>query len=112
MKRVVHLKIETDGAGAATVQTNFYGELIAIDLTLGTLSTPDIAITEEPAGTEILTVAGVAADTRYYPSAEAAGTDGAGLTEYAHVVVLGKLQVAVTGGGANKSGEIRLLVDR
>ena len=111
MRRVIHLKLKTDGSGDAVAQTNFYGELLAVDVAIGDMTTPDIDITEEPAGTSVLSVTGLAADTRYLPAAESADTDGSALGSYAHPVILGKLQVAVSGGGATKSGTVRLLVD-
>lgn len=105
-----NVAIKTDGAGAATVDIAFRGPVRAIRVEVGDLSTPDFEITDEPAGTNILTVAGVAADANYYPQvATTDPADGTAGDDFTSPVVFGKLRIAVTGGGASKSGLVRIV---
>lgn len=105
--------IVTDGAGAASVTVRGVLVLRCIDFELGTLSTPDIDLTDEETGTVILSVDGVAADTRYVPTI--LGTDDAGADVTGAALpfpVMGRIQVEVTGGGATKTGRLVLMYER
>lgn len=106
--------ITTDGTGVDLSTVRAGGCIVrAIRLTLGTLTTPDLAITEEPAGTDIWTEAGIAADKSVVPLL--VGQDDAGVNIAASAVpvpVIDRIQVAISGGGANKTGEIVLLLER
>lgn len=106
--------LTTDGTGAASATISVRGAAVlrCIDFELGDLSTPDIDITDEPTGTVVLSVNGVAADTRYVPTilgTDDAGADvvGAGLS----FPIMGGLQIVIAGGGATKTGTFQLLYE-
>jgi hypothetical protein len=106
--------LTTDGAGAASTTVSLRGmaALRCIDFQIGDLSTPDIDITDEPTGTVALSVNGVAADTRYVPTI--LGTDNAGANVVGAAVpfvVMGGLLIAITGGGATKTGHFQILYE-
>ncbi len=105
--------IITDGSGVASADVRIGGgRLFAVKVELGTLSTPDIHLTDEPDGVSLLTVAGVAVDTRYNLAALAAKADGTASTTYVPVPVLGRVHVVVSGGGATKTGRLVFLIER
>jgi hypothetical protein len=110
----IPLRIRTATDGTATVKTSAHpGLLIGVNVIKGTLSTPDITITDEPLGTVLLDVDGLATDAQYRLVAAAQGDDGANVVgAYAPPVVLGRIQVAVSGAGSKKEGQVTLLVDR
>lgn len=83
-----------------------------VRLELGTLSTPDITITEQPGNKTLLSVTAVAADTDWLPSdlastAAAGGADVAGAA--LPVPVLDRIQINVTGGGNTLTGRLIFL---
>lgn len=105
--------IVTDGTGVASADVRIGGGILhCVALELGTLSTPDIALTDEPAGIALLTVAGVAADTRWNLGTLAQKPDGTNSTTYVRVPVMGRIHVAVTGGGNVKTGRLVFLIER
>ncbi len=74
---------------------------------LGTLSTPDITITEEPGGKTLLGVLAVAADTDYVPTVLGQDSAGADIVDVGlPTLVLSRIQVAVAGGGDTKTGRL------
>jgi hypothetical protein len=92
------------------------GQLLAIEVLIGDLSTPDIDVTDDTYSKTFLSVDGVAADTVYYPSeflqaADASTTSlvGTSMKGAAPAVCMGNLKTVVTGGGANKTGHIKFL---
>jgi hypothetical protein len=100
--------IVTNGSGVSAASVRLgAARLLAIDVALGTLSTPDITITEQPANVVVMAVAGLAASTRYNPSVALTGDDGAAVAgAFGPYVALGRLDVAIAGGGATKIGEL------
>ena len=83
------------------------------DYVIGTLSTPDIDITDGVYGTSLLSVNGVAANTLYRPGIQLQDDSGAGIAgAYASPPIFGTLKVVVTGAGNAKSGTIDLLFSR
>jgi len=106
--------IVTDGTGVASATVRAGGlKLLAIEVELGTLSTPDIAITDEPSTRELLSVAGLAADAHYTCGVQLQDTDGTNLTgAFGVPIVTGRIEIAVTGGGAAKSGNVTLVMER
>lgn len=109
--------ITTDETGAWQAQYSVRGQLLAVFVELGdggtALSTPDIAITDEPSGDNLLTVAGVASDGKYYPQVITNDpADGTAGDDYTSPGIFGKVQVAVAGGGDTKSGKVHLLIAR
>jgi len=111
--QVKSVPIVTAADGSATVTVRAGGVVIrAIRVELGTLSTPDFTITEQPGNTGILAVAGVAADGTYYPTVladNASGVDvvGAGLA----IPVYDRIQIVVAGGGDTKTGRLIFLLE-
>lgn len=111
---VKSVPITTDGSGVDQTTIRAGGVILrGIRIELGTLSTPDIAITEEPAGTTILAVTGLAADKSVVPLIE--GQDDAGddiVGSAVAVPVYDRIQIATSGGGDTKTGRVVLLLER
>lgn len=108
----VPLTTASDGTAARDVRMGSC-QLLAVKVELGDLSTPDITLTDEPTGTELLAVTGVAADTLYTLAAAVQGSDGEDVSgAYAPPMVLGRIHVAVAGGGDTKTGRLVLVVNR
>lgn len=102
--------VETDASGDFTYERRLAGVVKGIAVDVGDLSTPDIDITDGVWTTSILSVNGVAADTIYQPVVAAVGTDGVAITgQYVSPAIFGSLKIVVAGGGASKTGTIRLL---
>lgn len=111
------LTMKTDSGGDAVAVAPLVGRLVAVDVDLGDLSTPDIDVTDEPAGTSLLSVNGVAADTRYHLATKMQDSTGGdadsdGGDVFTAPTVLGQVKVVIAGGGANKTGTVRLLCER
>lgn len=113
---VKQISIRTDGSGAYTYTRSFKGVIYGIELVIGTLSTPDIDVTDSKYSKTLLSVDGVAADTMYTPSeflqaadATTAALVGTGMKAAAPAAIMGTLSVAVTGGGANTRGTVYIL---
>ena len=111
---VKSVPIVTDGAGAASVTVRAGGLVLrAVRLELGTLSTPDITLTEEPGSTAILAVTGVAADTTWYPTVLGDNGSGVDVTGAAlPIPVYDRILVVVAGGGATTTGRLVLMYER
>jgi hypothetical protein len=109
---VQRVPITTDGTGADQSTVNLGPCVLRmVRLELGTLTTPDIDLTEQDNNRTILTVAAVAADTDYFPAV--AGSDDTGAdVEALPAPIIGRLQLDVAGGGANKTGELTILYER
>jgi hypothetical protein len=106
------LRMTTDANGAASASRPLIGRLLAVDVDLGTLDTSDITVKDE-AGTTLLSVVGLAAAARYNPTVAAQNNAGANIAgSYVPPAVLGALTVTLAGGGANKTGTIKLLCER
>jgi hypothetical protein len=104
--------VSTDTGGDFEWERALFGVVRGISVEIGTLTTPDIAITDDTWGTSLLSVTGLAADAVYRPSAPlqaAAGTDIADSS--APATVMGRIKVAVSGGGSQKTGRIHLLLE-
>jgi hypothetical protein len=107
----------TDGAGAFSVSVTAPGLVRAVAVDLGTLSTPDLVITDAVTADNILTVAGIAADTRYQPKivatdpADGSALDSAGDVAYESPACMGTMTIAITGGGAVTTGTLYLLLE-
>ena len=85
----------------------------AIRVLVGTLSMPDITITEQPSNTTILAVTGLAADASYVPLMVGQDHAGADITGSAvPIPVVDRIQIAIAGGGDTKTGQVSLLLER
>lgn len=109
--RTVPINVAADGTDLTTVRLG-PSVLRMIRVELGTLSTPDITITEQDNNKNILTVAALATDKDYFPSVLASNTSGvdvvgAGLG----TPILGRLEIAIAGAGVSTSGEITFLYE-
>ena len=107
--------LTTDGSGAVTRDVRVGGGLLlAVEVELGDLDTPDITLTDEPGAHALLAVTGLAADARYQLAAQnqktADGTNQSGA--FTPPVVMGRIHVVVAGGGATKTGRLVLLLER
>jgi len=112
LTKSVPINTVADGSDLVTVRLGAC-VLRAVRVELGTLSTPDIAITEQPGNTSILSVSGVAADGTYYPSVLADNASGVDVVGAAWPVpVLDRIQVAIAGGGDTTSGRLIFLYER
>ncbi len=116
MSSVKTISILTNSSGAYTWQRYFTGVIDAIEVDIGTLSTPDVAITDDTHTISILSVAGVAATTVYYPSAFLEAADGTSAALVGTAMkgatsrpFIGVLKIAVTGAGDTLKGHIRIL---
>ena len=111
---IKNVPIVTDGSGDASVDVRAGGlRLFAVRVEVGTLSTPDVTITEEPGSTAILAVTAVAADTTYYPSVLSDNGSGVDVVGAAvPIPVFDRMQIVVAGGGDTKTGRIRLMYER
>lgn len=109
--RMRTIRVVTSAGGAFSAEIAHRGKLEAVQVEIGDLSTPDLAISDEPFGTNLLTVAGIADDAVYYPQvATTDPSDGTTGDDFTSPGVFGRLAIAITGGGATKSGYIRLLL--
>lgn len=106
--------IRTAADGTFTYERNFKGVIDGIELIIGTLSTPDIDITDDTYGISFLSLNGVAADAAYYPgnwlmSDAAVPLEDNSTQMAAPAVCMGVLKVAVTGGGNTLKGRVTIL---
>lgn len=108
----------TDGSGNFSVNlSNLTGRVAAIAVDIGDLSTPDIAVTDLVTGDAILSVAGVAADTRYQPKiiasdpADGSALDTAGDVAFTEPVLIRGAGIAVSGAGAARTGVLYLVLE-
>lgn len=107
--------VTTDGLGVDQSTVRAAGcKLLGVKVGMGTLTSMDVAITDEPAGTELLSLSGVVADGVYQPAAAMADpTDGTPLAgAFAPPAVFGRMQIAIANGDPDSTGEITLLVER
>jgi hypothetical protein len=112
------VSIRTAADGSYTWSRSFRGTIRAIEIQLGDLSTPDIAITDDTYSTNILTLTGISASAVHRPSAFLEAADGTtaalvgtGMKGATAISIMGVLKVAVTGGGDTKSGKVIILYD-
>jgi hypothetical protein len=114
-KVIKHTVTVITSAGGAFSQTiAVFGTIEKVWLDLGTLSTPDIDITDATTGETILSYDGAASDTLDYPMRVADGTDGATLTvdKIYTKISADRITVAVSGGGDTLSGIIYIWVSK
>ena len=90
------IRVRTASDGTYTYERDFRGVVRAVEVLLGDLSTPDVAVTDGTYGTSVYSGSALAVDTK------------SGLL---NVVVMGTLKVAVTGGGDTKKGWVNVLVE-
>ncbi len=111
---VQSVPILTNGSGVDASTIRAGGAVIRrIVIEVGTLSTPDIAITDEPSGVSILAVAGLTDDASYVPLQVGQDDAGADISGSAvPVPVIERIQIATSGGGATKAGRVLFLLER
>jgi hypothetical protein len=112
LTRRVPINVAADGSDLTTVRLGAC-ILRMIRVELGTLSTPDFAITEQPNNKSLLAVSGVAADKDYYPAVLASSAVGADIAGAGVATpVIGRIQIATSGAGISTTGEITFLYER
>jgi hypothetical protein len=115
-KKTIPVTTAADGTFSTTVHAR--GVLLAVGLDIGDLSTPDLDVTDTfQANTALLSVNGVAADSRWQLGAkvqDSTGGDavGGGGDVYASPIVMERVLVEIAGGGATKSGTVYLFMQR
>jgi hypothetical protein len=107
--RTVYVSTDVDGDFEWT--RPMFGVVLGIALELGTLTTPDIAITDDTYERDLLVLTGATTDAVYQPSMVLTDSDGADTATLAPAVVMGSLKVVVAGGGSLKTGRIHLLLE-
>jgi hypothetical protein len=104
--------VSTDVAGDFEWERALFGIVRGIAVELGTLTTPDIVITDDVWGTSLLDVSALAADAVYQPGAALQADDGTDIADtYAPAAVMGRIKVVVSGAGSLKTGRIHLLLE-
>jgi hypothetical protein len=99
----------TDGSFAQNIHVT--GQVAAVFVDIGNLSTPDITLTDLLTGKVVLAKAGLAASDLFQTKAVVQkAADGTDLTAVDAVPVFGTLHVAVAGGGDKVSGTIYVMV--
>lgn len=114
--RTKQINILTDGAGAFSVTVTAPGLIRAIGLDVGTLSTPDIDVTDAITGESALSVDGVAADAVWHPKVLAKSPAGValdveGLVAYESPAILRTATIALTGAGNGTTGVLYLFLE-
>lgn len=110
----VHIKSAADGSFSHVVHAA--GEILAISLVIGTLSTPDVAITDTLTGAAIFTKTGIAATNRWQPKVKVQTTAGVDIVAaagppvlqdvYASPVCTKSLSIVVAGAGDTLEGDL------
>lgn len=113
---VRRVNVVTAADGTFSQEVRVPGEILGVFLDIGTLSTPDLTITDKLSAKDILNVDAVAASTQYRPKALAQSVAGVDLAaaagppvvanEWEPVVCYGIATVAVAGAGDTKSGTV------
>jgi len=107
--------IVTDSSGNDLSTVRAGGcRLIGVQVDMGTIAAMDVAITDEPTGTALLTLTDVEASGVYQPAAQMADpSDGSALSgAFSEPSVFGRIQIAIANGGDTLTGEITLLIER
>lgn len=113
---VKQVNIVTDTNGDFTIPVRIQGEVLAVALVIGTLSTPDVTITDTLTAEAIFAKTGIAATDSWQPRRLAVSSAGVDLAaaagppvlndQYVPTVCLGTATVLVAGGGSVKSGTL------
>jgi hypothetical protein len=90
------IRVRTATDGTYTYERAMSGTVRAVEVQVGDLSTPDVAVTDGVYGTAVYSASGMAADAK---------------SALLDVVVMGTLKVAVTGAGDTKRGWVNVLVE-
>lgn len=101
------ITINTDGAGDGSAEVRLYGVIVGLGVRLGTLSTPDVTVTDGLTGAPVYADTGLATDVRVIPRVPVQDEDGNDIADtFDKPVITGLLQITVSGGGSNKTGEV------
>src|SRR4051812_35226514 len=99
------IPVTTDVSGNADVEVRLYTVITAIGVRIGTLSTPDVTITDGVTGAPVYADTGLTVDVRVMPRVlvqDGAGNDIA--ATYDRPAITGILRIQIAGGGNTKSG--------
>ncbi|MDP8238349.1 MAG: hypothetical protein P9X24_04610 [Candidatus Hatepunaea meridiana] len=111
--RVYTLSLTSAVGGAVSTTLDLYGEIMGIWLDIGTLSSPDIDISDTTSGELCLTVDAVGSDTMWHPKILCTNNAAGALTATGNTLqnyYIGNCTVAITGAGDNNTGEIYIYV--
>lgn len=104
--------LTTNASGDASAEQRIYGVIVGLGVRLGTLSTPDITITDGLTGGPVFAKTAVASDLRVQPRVLVQDDAGADIAAtYDKPVVTGLLSIVVAGGGSLKTGEIVIVYE-
>lgn len=113
---VKQIGIVTDTNGDFVTDVHIQGEVLAVALVIGDLSTPDVTITDLLTSEAVFAKTGISASDTWHPRRllqSAAGVDLAAAAgppvianEYGPVVVFNHAHVVVAGAGSIKSGTL------
>lgn len=104
--------LTTDGGGDALAEIRLYGVIHGVGVRIGTLSTPDVTITDGLTGAPVFSKTGMTTDLRVQPRVPVQDEDGVDIpSTYDSPVVTGLLRIEVAGGGSSRTGEIVLVYE-
>lgn len=114
--RTYQVALLTDGAGAQSKAITAPGKIVAVGLVIGSLSTPDVTLTDDLTGGAIFAKASIASSGIWQPkvvavSVAAAALNTAGDVAYDSPACLRALRIVVAGGGDTKAGTLYVLVE-
>jgi hypothetical protein len=110
------VEVVTDAAGAFSTDISLSGEVMAVGVLVGTLSTPDVTITDKDTGATLFAKAGIASDGKWQPrevavtTAGVATADTAGppitMANYVAPFCMRHAHIVVAGAGDTRRGTI------
>lgn len=101
------VSLTTDVAGNALLDVRIYGVITGLGIRIGTLSTPDVTITDGLTGAPVYADTGLTTDVRVQPRVLVQDEAGADIAAtYDKPVITGILRITVAGGGNAKTGEV------
>lgn len=112
--QVKTIEVATDGSGVFSDTRPFVGVILAIKVSVGTLETLDLDISDgEIAERDLLNLAGVTADTMVQPLVMGQDFQGNVLTSDGSLVppaVVGSIKLDVTNATPNGTGSVRFVL--
>jgi hypothetical protein len=107
------IPLVSGGTGTGSIHVTTSGLVRAIGILIGTLETPDVAITDGLTGAPVLSDTAIAANVRYIPLVPVCDASGDAIAStYAPPVITGRMDIAITGAGNNHLGQLVLVIER
>lgn len=108
---IKRVPVTTLADGSFSQDIHVTGQVEAVFVSLGNLSTPDISITDLMTAKVVLAKTGLATSKLYQTKTVVQkASDGTNLSDLDDVPVFGHLNVAIAGGGDKASGTIYIMV--